>query len=79
MKLIQGLKSVTRRKKVLPSAIIQDELDKAYAIHPAHLMSGSVISALADAGFRIISEDELADEVACAFQAGVASVTDAEA
>lgn len=78
MKIIQGLKAVTaRRKTVTPGDVIQAELDKAYAIHPAYLMSGSVVSALAEAGFRIASEEELADEMASAFQAGVDSVLEA--
>ncbi|AAN01953.1 hypothetical protein SEA_NIEBRUSAYLOR_19 [Mycobacterium phage NiebruSaylor] len=69
MKIIKGFK-VGRRKTVEPKDVIQSELDKAYALHPAHLMAGSVVNALAEAGFRIISEDELSAEIAAAHEAG---------
>jgi hypothetical protein len=63
-----------RRKppeKLTPEDVIRGQLQTAHAIHPGHLMPGAVVSALTDAGFTIISEDDLDSEIALAHQAGV--------
>ena len=53
------------------SDVIQSQLQKAYALHPGHLMPGAVIAALGEAGYTILSNDELDNEVALAYEAGV--------
>lgn len=58
------------RKRPKPEDVIREQLATAYAIHPGHLMPGAVMKALSDAGFRVISEDDLQDEIALAHQAG---------
>lgn len=60
-----------RKKKVRPEDVIREQLAKAYALHPGYLMPGAITSALEDAEFRIISEDDLDREIAAAHQAGV--------
>jgi hypothetical protein len=45
-------------------------MQKAYSIHPAHMMPSAIIRLFADSGFVIMSEDEIQAEIALAFQAG---------
>lgn len=59
-----------QRKKPTPADVIRSELQKAYDLHPAYLMPGAVIGALEEAGFTIISTDDLDREIAYAYQAG---------
>lgn len=71
------MKLAGRRKKQQPTSeqriheIIQDKLTTAYAIYPGHLMPGAIIAALAEDGFRIISDEDFDREIAAAHQAGV--------
>lgn len=60
-----------RPKKPTPQDVIREQLATAYAIHPGHLMPGAIISALSDASFRIISDEDFDREIAAAHQAGV--------
>ena len=64
-------------RKLTPEDVIRSVLKQAYDVHPAHLMPTAVIVALADAGFAVMSGDEVENEIALAFQAGVDSVTQA--
>lgn len=68
--------ALNRQKKHVPSPItpedvIRECLATAHAIHPGHLMPGAIISALSEAGFRIISDEDFDREIAAAHQAGV--------
>jgi len=45
-------------------------------MYPARMMPGTIISALNDAGFVIVSEADLDAEIALAFQAGEESERD---
>jgi hypothetical protein len=65
------------QKKMTAQDVLRAELKKAHDLHPAWAMPGAVITALTDAGFTIISNDELDTEIALAFQAGVDSVAEA--
>ena len=56
--------------------VLRAELAKAYELHPAYLMPGSIVTALEEAGFTIISHDDLDREIALAYAAGA---VDAEA
>lgn len=62
-----------KKKQGPPTAedVIGEKLATAYAIHPGHLMPGAITSALDDAGFRIISDEDFDREIALAHQAGV--------
>ena len=53
-----------------PDSVISEVMQKAYSIYPARMMSSAVIRSLTDAGFVIMSEDEIQSEIALAFQAG---------
>ena len=66
-----------KKKKLNAQDVLRSELKKAHDLHPAWAMPGAVIGALEDAGFTIISNDELDNEIALAFQAGVDSVIEA--
>lgn len=50
--------------------MIRAALRDAYDRYPAYPMPSTVIAALADAGFEIISSSDLDDEIALAHQAG---------
>ncbi len=54
-----------------PESVISAVMQKAYSIYPARMMPNAVIRSLADAGFVIMSEDEIQAEIVLAFQAGV--------
>lgn len=68
----------TRRKAApsTPESVIFEVMQKAYSIHPARMMPSAIIRLLADAGFVIMSEDEIQAEIALAFQAGQESGRD---
>jgi hypothetical protein len=51
-------------------------MQKAYSIYPAHMMPSAIIRLFADAGFVIMSEDEIQAEIVLAFQAGEESGRD---
>lgn len=42
----------------------------AHKIHPGYLMAGAVVNALSEAGYTIMSDEQLAAEIALAHQAG---------
>lgn len=71
---------LNRRKKqaqkIRPEDVIREQLAKAYALHPGHLMPTAIIAALSDAGFRIISDDDYDREIALAYQAGADSAAE---
>ena len=50
--------------------VINEQLDLARALHPGYLMAGAVVVALEEAGYTIMSEDQLQAEIALAHQAG---------
>lgn len=67
------------RRKAAPStpeSVISAVMQRAYSIYPARMMPSAVIHSLADAGFVIMSEDEIQAEIALAFQAGQESGCD---
>ena len=55
--------------------VLREQLELAHDIAPGYVMPGSVVSALEEAGFSIMSHDDIQNEVADAFQAGVDSVS----
>lgn len=61
-----------RRKAVpaTPESVISAVMQEAYSIYPTRMMPTAIIRALAEAGFVIMSEDEIQAEIAIAFQAG---------
>lgn len=77
MKCKLGNHLMRPRRKVTAQDILRSELRKAHDLHPAWAMPGTVINALEDAGFLIMSHDDMENEIAFAFQAGVDSVLDA--
>ena len=50
--------------------VINDQLTLAHKLHPGHLMAGAVVAALEAEGYRILSDQEHAAEMALAHQAG---------
>lgn len=68
----------TRRKEAppTPESAISAVMREAYSIYPARMMPSAVIRSLADAGFVIMSEDEIQAEIVIAFQAGRESERD---
>lgn len=66
-----------RPKKLTAQDVLRSELKKAHDLYPAWAMPGAVIGALEDAGFTIISNDDLDTEIELAFQAGADSVLEA--
>ena len=68
----------TRRKaeKSTPESVISAVMQKAHSIYPARMMPSAVIRLLSDAGFVIVSEDEIQSEIVIAFQAGQESERD---
>lgn len=68
----------TRRKEAppTPESVISAVMQKAHSIYPARMMPSAVIRSLADAGFVIMSEDEIQAEIVIAFQAGQESERD---
>jgi hypothetical protein len=71
MKLAVRNRRKNPAQKVRPEDVIRECLATAHAIHPGHLMPGAIISALSEAGFRIISDEDFDREIAAAHQAGV--------
>lgn len=64
-----------RANKTLTAAdVLRSELEKAHDIAPGYVLPGSVVSALEDAGFVIMSADDIENEISLAYQAGVDSV-----
>ena len=62
-----------RKKKSTPITardVLREQLSIAYDLHPGYLMPASIEAALEDAGFLIMSADQLAAETELAFQAG---------
>lgn len=59
-----------REKKLTATAVIQTQLMKAYDVYPTHMLPSAVVSALEDAGFLILSADQLDYEIQLAYQAG---------
>ena len=57
-------------RKVTAEDVLSQELQKAHRLHPNRLLPSSVIAALDDAGFIIISHDDLENEIALAHAAG---------
>lgn len=50
--------------------MINDQLTLAHQLHPGHLMAGAVVNALAEAGYAVISDEQMQAEIALAHQAG---------
>lgn len=67
-------KAPRKTQKPTAESVILSELRKAYDLHPVRVMPGAIVAALDDAGFTIISYDDLDNEIALAHQAGVESV-----
>lgn len=63
-----------RTNKLTASDVLRAELEKQRDIAPGYLLPSSVIAALEEAGFSIMSADDIDNEIALAFQAGVDSV-----
>ena len=64
---------LSMRRKAAPStpeSAISAVMQKAHSIYPARMVPSAVIRLLADAGFVIMSEDEIQAEIVIAFQAG---------
>jgi len=59
-----------KRKKLTACDVLREQLSIAYDLHPGHLLPAAVEAALEDAGFLIMSADQLAAETELAFQAG---------
>ncbi len=59
-----------KRQKITARDVLREQLSIAYDLHPGHLMPAAVELALEDAGFLIMSADQLAAETELAFQAG---------
>ena len=66
-----------KSEKPTPAGVIQSQLAKAYGMHPARLMPSTVVAALEEAGYLIMSNDQISAEVELAFQAGRESAEDA--
>jgi len=68
----------TRKKPAERTAesVIGAWLRQVYNMYPARMMPSTIISALAAAGFVIMSEVDLDAEIALAFQAGEESERD---
>ena len=67
------------RRKAAPStpeSAISEVMKKAHSIYPARMMPSAAIRLLADAGFVIMSEEEIHAEIVIAFQAGQESGRD---
>lgn len=64
-------KAPQKKQKPTAEGVILSELKKAYDIHPVRVMPSAVVAALDEAGFTIISYDDLDNEIALAHQAGV--------
>ena len=65
-----------KAKDRTPESVILAGLQQAYNMYPAMAMPSTIISALRDAGFVIVSEADLDAEIALAFQAGEESERD---
>lgn len=64
------------QRKLTAEDVILPVLERGHDLHPAYLMPGAVTYALREAGFVILSTDDLDNEIALAYQAGVDSVTE---
>lgn len=59
-----------RRSRSIAQEVIQEKLELARDIAPGTVMAGGVIAALDEAGYVIMSHDDLEAEIALAYQAG---------
>ena len=71
MKILRSNRLGDRRRKPTAADVIRSELKKAYDLYPDYLFPASVTTALADAGFTIVSDDDMERELHLAYEAGV--------
>ena len=66
---VRGRKKTALRQPTVRD-VINEQLMLAHKIHPGYLMAGAVVNALSEAGYTIMSDEQLAAEIALAHQAG---------